>query len=166
MRFTGLMVAAALPFGVVACSSPAPTKPVEDAAISDALAADDDLVDCSGDADTYAAKLQKPGDHHIFQFTLVSATPAPPNKGENTWIIEVQDANGAPVQGLTVSVDAYMPQHNHGSPETPVVMPQPDGTFQASHIFLFMTGYWRITITATTQDGKKSDSAEYYFCIA
>jgi hypothetical protein len=45
-----------------------------------------------------------------------------------------------------------MPDHGHGSPRTPVLTDNGDGTFTLSDLFLFMGGVWQITFAAGTTE--------------
>src|SRR5277367_7020747 len=78
-------------------------------------------VDCA--LETRADPWAIPTDHHgaagMLDFQLVSATPAPPARGNNTWIIAVSSMAdnivGAPVTGAAAGITAttYMPDHGH-----------------------------------------------------
>jgi len=125
---------------------------------------DDSTIGCQDDpnADTYVANLSKPGDAGAFTFVLVSSEPAPPGKGDNTWIVRVTDPGGAPVPGATLGVSPFMPEHGHGSNVEPVVAPN-GGDFTITTLRLFMTGLWEVTLDAEAED--TSDSAVFRFCI-
>ena len=49
---------------------------------------------------------------------ILSAEPAPPaNSDQNAWTVKLTDADaGAPIEGATLIVAPYMPQHGHGAP--------------------------------------------------
>src|SRR5687767_2397748 len=46
-------------------------------------------------------------------FTLTSATPSPPGRDDNTWVIDIATASG-PFTGA-VEVVPFMPDHRHGT---------------------------------------------------
>jgi len=126
-----------------------------------------DLVGCQSDprADSYAANTTKMGKSGVFQFTLVSADPAPPALNNNTWTLKLADASGAPVTNATFpKISPYMPDHGHGSTATPVATPNGDGTYGITPLYFFMGGLWQVTIQA--QSGSQSDSAVFSFCVA
>jgi hypothetical protein len=97
--------------------------------------------------------------------TFVSANPAPPIKGDNTWVLDLTDANGAPLTGLTIVAVPMMPDHNHGTPINAVVteLEQP-GRYEITPVNLFMTGYWETTLDVTLAGGEQ-DSLMFGFCV-
>lgn len=113
--------------------------------------------------EVFTAGMQKTGAGGM-TFTLVSSTPAPPGRDDNTWIIDVA-TGGAPFAGPVV-VTPFMPDHNHGTPIEAVVTPVAGtpGRYEAAPVNLWMPGLWEITVeaqpTATTRD-----SAVFRFCI-
>jgi hypothetical protein len=113
--------------------------------------------------DTFVAGLEKLGDNGTLTFRLASSTPAPPSRGDNTWMIDVL-GGGSPVTGATLTLTPFMPDHRHGTPITPVVTEQLGGQYQATPVNLWMPGLWEVTIEATPAGGA-ADSAVYRFCI-
>jgi len=75
--------------------------------------------------------------------------PDPPRVGTNTLHLTIHDADGAPVTGAAVSVEALMPAHGHGSTEKPVITEQGGGAYTAAPLTLQMPGRWEVTIRAT-----------------
>ena len=70
----------------------------------------------------------------------------PPAKGTNVWTIEVDDATtAAPVDGLTITVTPRMPDHRHGT-KTVAVTPAGAGQYTVNPLYLYMVGYWEITL--------------------
>jgi hypothetical protein len=137
-------------------------------AVDDAGQADDaaDASPCTaytGAVDSYSANLAKAGTSGQLQFVLVSARPAPPGKGDNTWTLKVLDATGAPVQNATFAIKTWMPMMHHGSSIAPGHSANPDGTYSISNLYLIMAGIWQVTFTA--QSGAMKDSAMYTFCV-
>jgi hypothetical protein len=147
------------PVVLVACS-PSATSPGDGGQSEDG-----DIVGCTSDprADTYEPGLTKAGQSKLFTFVLVSTDPAPPALDTNTWVLEVKDVSGNPVQGVTLtSVTPFMPDHGHGT-STPQVTPNPDGTITIGSLYLFMAGLWQTTIVA--EAGGQRDSVVYSFCV-
>lgn len=129
---------------------------------------DTEEVDCSTimGADTFTVGLEKMGAGGTLSFKLMSATPAPPARGDNSWLVQInQTASGAaPLEGATLQVTPFMPAHQHGSPIQPVITAMPDaGQYQLDKVNLWMPGVWETTIRATA--GAQTDSAVYKFCI-
>jgi len=111
----------------------------------------------------YAANMSVAGKPKLYDVELVSSDPSPPARGNDTWAFKVVDANGQPVSGATISVTPYMPDHRHGTQVVPTVTAQPDGSFTATPLYLFMPGLWTITLDVKAATGE--DSVEYAFCV-
>lgn len=123
-------------------------------------------MNCSDDprADTYAAGLEKASENGHFTVTLRTADPAPPAKGDNTWTIEIRDAGGTPVEGATLTVTPWMPDHGHGtSIDVQVAAGSDPGTYVLSSIDLRMPGLWEVTIEIDA--GGVTDSVVFAFCV-
>ena len=127
-------------------------------------------VNCDNEptADEFVVGLQKAGDAGALDFQLMSATPAPPARGDNTWIVQVSalagGVVGAPVDGATIYVTPFMPEHQHGTPIDPVVEAQATaGQYKLSPVNLWMPGLWETTIEVTSASG--DDDVIYRFCI-
>ena len=126
--------------------------------------------DCSADprADTFVVGLDKHGVSGNLDFVLQSANPAPPARGDNTWIIEVnamaQGVVGSPMTGVDMAVTPFMPDHGHGTPIPVGVTAMPTaGQYELTPINMWMPGYWETTIQA--QAGSVSDQVVFKFCV-
>jgi len=154
----------------VACSSSSsPSNPL-DASTAGDTTTDAETVSCANEPglDTYVANLTKTGKGGT-TFVLVASDPAPPQRGMNKLTLRVADAKGNALAGALIYVKPFMPQHGHGSSQTPVVTDSGGGNYSIGNLYLFMPGLWTITITSHTGDpdaGGSSDSAVFTFCIA
>ena len=128
-------------------------------------------VGCSNSAsDGYEPGLKKAGQAGKLEFALLSSSPAPPALDDNTFVVQVTDSEGNPVEGeLSVALD--MPEHGHPSPALPTVTYDADSrAFTLDPMRLFMVGLWRITFSfvpaapVSETDGE-GDSAVFEFCI-
>lgn len=122
-------------------------------------------IDCTKvtGADTFVVGLEKMGGGGTLNFKLLSATPAPPARGDNTWIVQITNA-GAPLEAAQLKVTPFMPSHQHGSPIQALAAAMPDaGQYKIEPVNLWMPGVWETTIRATA--GATTDSAVYKFCI-
>jgi hypothetical protein len=180
-RWMTLALGAAL---ATACSSKDPAGP--DAGVDAGSVGD--TVECTGDAspypvDMYEANLKKVGMSGVLTFNLVSSAPAPPEQGEDTFVVQVTQADGSLFQGtLSIPYEGmWMPLHGHGPPSNPSIAFDPtQNAFVLSDMDFFMLGLWRIqlqafeatdsseaggdvdaTATATTP----TDTATFYFCL-
>lgn len=121
---------------------------------------------CAADTrkDIYIAGLSKLTASGALKIELMDATPAPPQKQSNAMVLKLVDAAGAPVDGATLSVTPFMPDHGHGSSVKPTVMPMGAGVYAVSNVYLPMPGLWRLTVTVQMPNVAAQDAA-FQFCI-
>lgn len=126
----------------------------------------DDAVDCAKDsrAEEIVAGMEKTGDRGMVSFRLVSASPSPPQRPDNTWILALS-TSGNPLIGATAGVTLFMPDHAHGTQIKPVISPgETPGTYKFEPLNLWMPGLWELTFEATPAGGSK-DRAVFRVCI-
>ena len=129
--------------------------------------------DCSADPrqDTFVVGLDKHGTVGNLDFVLMTAQPAPPARGDNTWVLEVnamsQGVVGSPMTGVDMAVTPFMPDHQHGTPIPVKVVAMPTaGQYQLSPINMWMPGYWETTIQAQAgAGGTTTDTVVFKFCV-
>lgn len=131
---------------------------------------DDAEVNCSTvmGADTFVVGLEKAGANGMLDYKMMSATPAPPARGDNSWVFQISTMTsgvvGNPLDGASLTVTPFMPAHQHGSPIQVQVSPMTDpGTYKLEPVNLWMPGVWETTIRAVS--GTTSDTVVYRFCI-
>ena len=111
--------------------------------------------------DTYAPGLAKTsGDLEV---AIVEATPAPPAKGLNVMTFALRDGAG-PIDGATIRMKPYMPDHNHGSAWQPEVTGLGEGRYRIDKIQLQMAGKWSLMMEVT-REGHAAENVAYDFCI-
>ncbi len=125
---------------------------------------------CLGEtrADTFVVGLDKPGTGGKLDFVLESGDPAPPARGDNTWVIQVSSMAagvvGNPESGAVMTATPFMPDHGHGTPIKVNITPMATaGQYQLMPVNLWMPGYWETTVEATVSGVK--DDAVFKFCI-
>lgn len=132
-------------------------------------------IDCSSvtadvdgsPVDTFVVGLEKMGTAGAVDFKLMSASPAPPSRGDNTWILQINSMTsgvvGSPLTGASISVTPYMLAHGHGTPKTVAItaMSTP-GQYQLAPVNTWMPGVWMTTIQVAAP---ANDKAVYRFCI-
>lgn len=138
-----------------------------------ACAGDDgpsDEVDCTKvtGTDEFRVGLEKVGNNGLLNFQMLSAEPAPPQRGDNTWLIQINAMQsgviGAPLEGAMLTITPFMPEHQHGSPIRAEATPADEaGQYTVEPVNLWMPGVWETTIRAT--QGATIDSAIFRFCI-
>lgn len=154
------LLAAVLPLFAAACSG----------AGDDGLMNPDGSYNCEKETrgEAFTVGLEKHGKSGLLDFKLMSIDPAPALVHENTWVVQINQMSsgvvGGPMQGATLAVTEYMPDHMHLGPIPPDVTEMPaTGQYTLDPVFFSMTGVWETTITATA--GTTTDSAVYTFCI-
>jgi hypothetical protein len=115
---------------------------------------------------TYLPGMAQTGMDHLLTVKLMSSDPGPPIKGNNNWVIQVNDAmSAAAVDGLNINAVPFMPDHGHGTPIKVAITPMGSGTYGLAPVNLFMAGLWQITINMTSADMKTSDLVVFSFCV-
>lgn len=100
-----------------------------------------------------------------YVLSLQSASPAPPIRGENTWVIKVVDTSaGSPVE-CELDVTPFMPEHNHGSPTQPNVKRLGEGEYEITNIVFNMSGLWEMRFDVICDERELSDSPIYTFWL-
>jgi hypothetical protein len=122
------------------------------------LTSDDaSFVDCSKvtEAKPYAPGTIEKSSSGQISVELVENQPGPATannppgtwvRGSNTWTIEVRDSADQPLGGLEIDAIPKMPVHNHGTSVTPLTREQGGGRYVISPLYLFMSGYWQVTL--------------------
>jgi hypothetical protein len=140
------------------------------------------FVDCSKEprAQPYMAGAVVMSAGGQFNVTLLENRPGtadennPPGtwvKGSNTWQISVQDEkSGNAVDGLSIEAVPRMPDHGHGTSITPLTTDDGAGQYTISPLYLYMGGYWQITLNIRPSSADASvtlvpDSAVFNVCI-
>ena len=122
---------------------------------------------CGEPGETYTAGMSHPGDEGAMAFFLVASDPAPPDKGENTFTILVQDLeSGIAVDGATVNITPFMPEHGHGTNPADYATEATgeSGTYQSVPINLFMSGLWDLTFSVASGESVL-DETTFTFCL-
>jgi len=113
--------------------------------------------------DVYTAGLSKKTAGTL-SVKIMEATPAPPAKLTNAMTLQVLDGGGLPVDGASVSVVPFMPDHGHGSAVKPSVSPKGGGVYEVANLYYPMPGLWRVTVTIQLPNAAPQDVA-FSFCI-
>lgn len=85
------------------------------------------------------------GDNKEIQVRVIDADNVPAVKYYNTWTVQFLDAQGKPLEDVTVDkICAYMPVHGHGTPPTMITQQTDKSTFEVMNLNLLMPGPWEI----------------------
>jgi hypothetical protein len=131
----------------------------------------DEPVNCAAEQniDDFVLGMQKAGMDGVLGLELVSATPAPPARGDNDWLVRIHTledggAFGELVDGADIEVTPFMPAHQHGTGVVTEVLPQSSsGQYLLKPVNLWMPGVWEVTIDVTSDAG--SDTFVLRACI-
>lgn len=139
-----------------------------DASAPSSAQAEADASTCDADprAEAYVAGMTQQSQEGRFALQLLQSDPAPPAKGDNTWDIRLLDATGASLDGATIDVQPFMPDHGHGTSLDAVVVPASSGKgeYSISPVNLWMPGLWQVTLHV--EAAELSDDVVLGFCIA
>jgi hypothetical protein len=125
---------------------------------------DFDTVNCAEitDDDEFVIGLSKTGAGGAFTFTITAGNPAPPIRGDNSWVVELSTAT-EPIEDAAITVTPFMPAHQHGAGKAVDVTPAGVGQYELAPVNLWMPGVWETTVSATA--GAVTDSVVFRFCI-
>ena len=71
----------------------------------------------------------------------------------HSWVLRVEDEQGAPVSGARITVEGGMPSHDHGLPTAPQVTQElTAGEYVLEGMRFHMRGQWKIEITINAND--------------
>ncbi len=127
----------------------------------------DPRTNCAEDprADTFVAGLEKASTDGT-KVRMLEATPGPPDRGDNMWLFQVVDASGAMMDGATVVVKPFMPEHGHGSTpaEFTATAVGSEGKYNVGPVNFFMPGLWELTVKVTPA-GLSEQQVKFGFCV-
>lgn len=108
----------------------------------------------------YEESVVAEGEKGVFTVEMI-----PPREGlmmgVNSIELILHDAGGSDVPGAEIAVTPWMPEHNHGVSEKPVVTDRGGGAYTVENILFTMTGWWELTVEVSK--GDLSDSAIFNF---
>ncbi len=102
------------------------------------------------------------GDSETLRLALVTLDPAVPDLGENEWTVEVRDSGDTLLEGCTIEVEPWMPDHGHGSTDISSTEIGA-GQYSLTPVEFVMPGYWEVALSITC--GEDSDNVLLKLCI-
>lgn len=113
----------------------------------------------------YSAGLTVTSELGFYTGELVDALPAPPDTGENTWTLRIEDEARAALPAEGIEARPWMPDHGHGT--TPATLPLVDSgdgdTLLLEFMDFIMPGLWRVTLEIPASAGEE-DEIRFFFC--
>jgi hypothetical protein len=117
------------------------------------------------EADVYQRGLEKAGNKQGIKVAIVDAEPAPPQaEVYNKLRVRVTDGGGQPMDDVALVIHTLMPEHNHGVTVPIKVTPLGQGEFEINPLYLFMAGFWEITVIVQ-QGSDETDRVTFSFCV-
>ncbi len=123
-------------------------------------------TECSGDFEVYEPGMTFRSDQGNFDLTVLSATPDPPDEGDNDWVVRLDTVSGTPVSGGVLVLTPYMPAHDHGISPPDYTGQQTTGDageYTIPTFDLIMPGVWEFRVLAT--EGMQNDTLAFSFCV-
>lgn len=126
---------------------------------------DDAHLFCQGDEDALNRGMARAGTDGNFQIRIDDYTPDPLVVGDNTFVLTILDADGAPVDGASLAVaETWQRVHDHGTPiETIITANTNPGELTVEQLNIIHTGSWLFRFSPT--DGTDADFVEFNFGI-
>ena len=107
-------------------------------------------------AATFATAAGEPGwisDSGLFRVSFRSELDPIDINRIHSWVLRVEDEQGAPVSSATIAVKGGMPSHDHGLPTAPQVTQElAAGEYVLEGMRFHMHGQWKIEITINAND--------------
>ena len=116
---------------------------------------------CGGEVVDVRPGLRHPCDAGSCTVEVVEATPAPPDRGPNTWTLRMLDQSDSIIPLALLEVAPFMPLHNHGTAPPTIQGKESDEGWSIGPVDLFMPGLWELRVR-----GVGTDSTEYSAAIA
>jgi hypothetical protein len=167
MRSSSLVLVVGLVVCAGGCSPSSDDKPAVDSGATPDSAPS--FCDSDPRVLAFTPGLLVKGKSGALQAKLLTIDPTRVSKGDNTWSLQLLTGDGTdkPVDGATLTVKPFMPDHGHGSAIVPLVTPAgSEGKYAITRLNLFMPGLWQITINAAVPGTPAvTDSIVYTFCV-
>jgi hypothetical protein len=119
---------------------------------------------CDGPVDDVQSGLQVDCATSGCTLEVVSTSPAPPDRGNNTWQLQVRAADGTPAALQDLTVAPFMPAHDHGTAPAEFEGTAEGTAWSVGPFDLFMPGRWELRTAFTRADGTE-DTAVVAFCV-
>ena len=108
----------------------------------------DDAVDCGGDPVEILPDVSVRCETGDCSLQVISTEPAPPDRGDNTWTVQILDGGGVAMPVSELQASPFMPAHDHGtSPADFVGLSADQVTWTVGPFDLFMPGLWELRVS-------------------
>lgn len=112
--------------------------------------------------DAFQLGMEKITDSGHFTVRLKSAQPAPPDEGENIWMLEIENQDGDMLTSVTGALTPWMPEHGHGTNPASydLIFREEGSVYEVGPFTLTMPGIWELKINLATPE---QDSVVFTF---
>lgn len=124
----------------------------------------DDAADCGGDVTAVAPGTRVACSTGDCQLEVVQTDPAPPDRGDNTWTLQVLSPDGAALDLSALNVEPFMPAHDHGTVPASFSGAKNGDGWSVGPFDLFMPGRWELRVSGVQADGSDM-AAVVAFCV-
>jgi hypothetical protein len=123
-------------------------------------------TDVCADAPEFKLNMEAVGREKAVKGVLIDASPAPPVRKTNDWVVEFRDLDDELLTDVSITmVQPFMPEHGHDGTFAPSVMPAAEaGQFQIDDINLWMPGKWEVRFTVESESAG-ADYVVFEACI-
>lgn len=107
----------------------------------------DAQANCSADPRAHSLSLGMTieGDDQGGYLVIESMAPTAPERFGNLWSVLIQNSAGVAIEGASIEVFPFMPDHGHGTPQPPEARSIGDpGRFELGPFDLWMPGIWEL----------------------
>ena len=127
----------------------------------------DDPVDCGGDPVDILPDVSVRCEIGDCSLQVISTDPGPPDRGDNTWTLQVLDATDAAMSITALQGSPFMPAHNHGtSPADHAGISTDQVTWTVGPFDLFMPGLWELRVAILLDEPTDAErQAIIPFCV-
>lgn len=117
-------------------------------------------ADAQVSRDQLDLSLAKATEGRLFHVALRSTVDPIPMNRIHSWTINLTDANGQPLSGATIGFDGGMPEHHHGLPTAPRVVPGSNpGEYLIQGLRFSMPGWWELKLVVAA--GGRDDNVTF-----
>jgi hypothetical protein len=118
-------------------------------------------------ADTFETGMVLDSEDGAWSITFIRADPAPPEKGDNRWVLGLTAADGSAPTDAHLSVEPEMPDHGHGTNPSEFVAIWDDdaSAYVIDDLYLTMAGYWAFTFSVTAAGETEPSLAGVKLCL-
>lgn len=97
--------------------------------------------------------FSKASEQGVFRVSIWPEDGEIPLRRLHAWVVRVEDANGARMVPILLTIDGGMPQHGHGLDTRPrIVQPLQNGDYRIDGMKFHMGGVWQLKLKIATDD--------------